>query len=195
MKMKFLSGVMELMLLDKPKKVELIKYLPLFMQKYKELEVIFNSEDKIIQEVLENLKQAFKNNFIFLTNEKGISLFENMIGITPDDSLNLTKRQSLVFFKWNSTIPYTFKWLLSFLTNYYLYTDTATNAILRNNIYELEIEIIKNGDLNQFDFDLYFYLRKVVPANLDFNISKKITSNCDYYLNNLETQIIIEEYK
>lgn len=186
---------MELMLLDKPKKVELIKYLPLFMQKYKELEVIFNSEDKIIQEVLENLKQAFKNNFIFLTNEKGISLFENMIGITPDDSLNLTKRQSLVFFKWNSTIPYTFKWLLSFLTNYYLYTDTATNAILRNNIYELEIEIIKNGDLNQFDFDLYFYLRKVVPANLDFNISKKITSNCDYYLNNLETQIIIEEYK
>lgn len=178
------------MLLDKAKKVELIKYLPFFMQNYKEIQVILNSEDKVIKEEWEHLKQAFRNNFIFLTDETGIVLFEKMMEITPDSSLTLSERQALVYLKWNSTIPYTFRWLEAFLKEYLSGTDAEATPTLENEIYHLEVFLRENEvQIGKLIPKLYEYLRKVIPANLTL-ITKISTKEIDVNFNENSGTII-----
>lgn len=183
------------MLLDKAKKVELIKYLPFFMQNYKEIQVILNSEDKVIKEEWEHLKQAFKNNFIFLTDETGIVLFEKMMEITPDSSLTLSERQALVYLKWNSTIPYTFRWLEAFLKEYLSGTDAEATPTLENEIYHLEVFLRENEvQIGKLIPKLYEYLRKVIPANLTL-ITKISTKEIDVNFNENSGTIIYSHEK
>lgn len=182
------------MLLDKAKTVNLIKYLPVFMQEYKEIKTITACENLIIQDEWVRLKQAFRNNFIFLTDETGIAIFEKMMKIYPPNNATLAERQAVVFTKWNSSLPYTWEWLLEFLENYFSSRDTAATPILYNLIYGLDIELIKEGEFTDFEYALFTYLREVIPANLVLNIINRKEDIGTYYMGNLETQILEEEY-
>lgn len=95
------------MLLDKAKTVNLIKYLLVFMQGYKEIQTITDCENPIIQDEWIRLKQAFRNNFMFLTDKTGIAIFEKIMKIYPPNNATLASRQAVVFTKWNSSLPYT----------------------------------------------------------------------------------------
>lgn len=182
------------MLLDKAKKINLIKYLPAFIRNYIEIKTIMDCENPIVQDELIKLKQAFRNNFIFLTNETGIAIFEKMMKIYPPNKATLTSRQAAVFTKWNSTLPYTWEWLLEFLKNYFSGSDTAATPFLYNLIYELNIELIKESEFTELEYGLYSYLRELIPANLALNIINKKEDTGIYYLGNLEIQIVEEEY-
>lgn len=182
------------MLLDKAKTVNLIKYLPVFMHEYKEIKTITNCEKPIIQDEWLRLKQAFRNNFIFLTDETGIAIFEKMMKIYPPNNATLAERQAAVFTKWNSSLPYTWEWLLEFLENYFSSRDTAATPILYNLIYGLDIELIKEEEFTDFEYALFTYLREVIPANLVLNIINRKEDIGTYYMGNLETQILEEEY-
>lgn len=182
------------MLLDKAKTVNLIKYLPVFMQEYKEIKTITACENPIIQDEWIRLKQAFRNNFIFLTDETGIAVFEKMMKIYPPNNATLAERQAAVFTKWNSSLPYTWEWLLEFLENYFSRSDTAAKPILYHLIYGLDIELIKESEFTDFEYALFTYLREVIPANLVLNIINRKEDIGTYYMGNLETQILEEEY-
>lgn len=182
------------MLLDKVKTVNLIKYLPVFMHEYKEIKTITDCENPIIQDECLRLKQAFRNNFIFLTDETGIAIFEKMMKIYPPSNASLASRQAAVFTKWNSSLPYTWEWLLEFLENYFSNSNTIATPILYNLIYGLDIELVKEEGFTDFEYALFTYLREVIPANLVLNIINIKESSGTYYLGNLETQILEEEY-
>lgn len=182
------------MLLDKAKTVNLIKYLPVFMQEYKEIKTITDCENPIIQDEWIRLKQAFRNNFIFLTDETGIAIFEKMMKIYPSHDATLASRQAVVFTKWNSSLPYTWEWLLEFLENYFSSSDTIAKPTLYHLIYELDIELIKEGKFTELEYALFPYLREVIPANLVLNIINRKEDVGTYYLRNLETQMVEEEY-
>lgn len=182
------------MLLDKAKTVNLIKYLPVFMQEYKEIKTITDCENPIIQDEWIRLKQAFRNNFIFLTDETGIAIFEKMLKIYPPNNATLATRQAAVFTKWNSSLPYTWEWLLDFLENYFSSSSTEAEAILYHLIYGLDIELVKEEEFTELEYALYPYLREVIPANLVLNIINRKEDTGTYYLGNLETQILEEEY-
>lgn len=182
------------MLLDNSKKVELIKYLPLFMQMYKEIQAIMGSENPIVQDEWDKLKQAFKNNFMFLTDIKGISMFEEMMDIYPIVGSTLSDRQIAVYTKWNTSLPYTWEWLLEFLGNYFSNSTTTWNALLRHLVYELDIELIKNVEFGALEYALYPYLRGAIPANLVLNLINSKEESGTYYLCPFEIQMIEEEY-
>ena len=182
------------MLLDKAKTVNLIKYLPVFMQEYKEIKTIVSCENPIIQDEWARLKQAFRNNFIFLTDIQGIAIFEKMMKIYPPNNATLVSRQAAVFTKWNSSLPYTWEWLLEFLENYFSSSDATAKPTLYHLIYGLDIELIKEGEFTELEYVLFPYLREVIPANLVLNIINRKEDIGTYYLGNLETQILEEEY-
>ena len=182
------------MLLDKAKTVSLIKYLPFFMQQYKEMKVITECENLILQDEWLRLKQAFRNGFIFLTDEGGIALFEKMMKIYPADNTSLVSRQTAVFTKWNSSLPYTWEWLLEFLKNYFSSSETMANPLLYHLTYGIEIELIKEEAFAELEYALYPYLRELIPANLTLDIINKKEDTGSYYLGNLEIQALEEEY-
>lgn len=161
---------MEIMLLDNPKKVDLLKYLPFFIQNYKEIDAIMKAENIILQNEWEYLKQAFKNNFIFLTDAYGISLFEKMMKIYPKGSDTLEERQVKVYTKWNTTLPYTWRWLEEYLKAYFLNTSTEAIPILFNDEYRLDIRLSSKEWFGEYEYKLFDELRILIPANLILNI-------------------------
>ena len=93
--------------------VNLIGYLPPFIQEYMEIRKIMQAENPEFQFV-EDESEIIKNNqFIQTCNLTGISKFESLIGIIPSSDDTLESRINRVLVRWNDTVPYTWKTLLN----------------------------------------------------------------------------------
>ena len=191
--MKYLYGaVVYMSLFDPHLTKKLIKYLPQFIQEYKEIQAIMGIEQPYIETEWNDLTQAFSNNFMFLTNEYGVSLFERMMGISPKPTDTLIDRQQAVYIKWNSTRPYTWNWLLDFLEKYYRNSDTKATPILENDIYLLWIELSTNY-MNEKDYELFKTLIKIIPANLGLSPKQTDHKNLNLYIGAYRTLFTVRE--
>ena len=122
------------------REVDLVSYLPPFMQSYKEPVAALESENAEFNVVWTAVDRCLRNRFISTADEYGISRFEKMLKIYPTADDNLESRRARVQSKWFNTIPYTWKVLLQkmiilcgdsnfeikhdFKTGYTLYIDT-----------------------------------------------------------------------
>ena len=147
--------------------VDLIKYLPLFVAEYEEIQEITQSENPEFRLAIKKVSQAKENQFIISADEEGISRFERLLGIRPKDKTNLEDRRREILARWNDVSVYTYKGLILRLNqllgvgNYEIYPKFDD--------YELEIGFKINKNL---DYDYYAgYLRKIIPANLDLLMS------------------------
>lgn len=161
------------------KDVDLYKNLPDFMQEYKEIKAIFDIENIDLTKQWNEIKRAFDNGFIFSTDTYGISLFEKMMNIYPKTKDTLKDRQLRVYIKWNSTLPYTWRWLEEFLITYYQNVETKAIPILFNDKYELDIRLEKQKEFNDFDYRIYKELRPMIPANLGLRVVNVIPTKAE----------------
>ena len=122
------------------REVDLVSYLPPFMQSYKEPVAALEAENPEFSLMWSATDRCLRNRFISTADEYGISRFEKMLKIYPTADDTLESRRSRVQSKWFSTIPYTWKVLLQkllvlcgdsdfevtgdFKTGYTLYIDT-----------------------------------------------------------------------
>lgn len=161
------------------KDVDLYKNLPDFMQEYKEIKAIFDIENIDLTKQWNEIKRAFDNGFIFSTDTYGISLFEKMMNIYPKTKDTLKDRQLRVYIKWNSTLPYTWRWLEEFLVSYYKNVETKAKPVLFNDDYMLHIRLEKKQEFNDFDYNVYKELRATIPANLDLKVINVIPTKAE----------------
>ena len=122
------------------REVDLVSYLPPFMQSYKEPVAALEAENPEFSLMWSATDRCLRNRFISTADEYGISRFEKMLKIYPTADDTLESRRSRVQSKWFNTIPYTWKALLQkllvlcgdsdfevtgdFKTGYTLYIDT-----------------------------------------------------------------------
>lgn len=122
------------------REVDLVSYLPPFMQSYKEPVAALEAENPEFSLMWSATDRCLRNRFISTADEYGISRFEKMLKIYPTADDTLESRRSRVKSKWFNTIPYTWKVLLQkllvlcgdsdfevtgdFKTGYTLYIDT-----------------------------------------------------------------------
>lgn len=134
------------------REVDLVSYLPPFMQSYKEPVAALEAENPEFSLMWSATDRCLRNRFISTADEYGISRFEKMLKIYPTADDTLESRRSKVQSKWFNTIPYTWKMLLQkllvlcgdsdfevtgdFKTGYTLYIDT--NLELYGQVEELE---------------------------------------------------------
>jgi len=98
------------------REVDLVSYLPQFMQSYNEPVATLEAENPEFDLVWTATDKVLKNRFIATADEYGISRYEKMLGIYPSSEDTLESRRSRVQSKWFNTIPYTWKILLQKLT-------------------------------------------------------------------------------
>lgn len=94
------------------REVELVSYLPEFMQSYKEPVAALDAQNPEFQIIWNAVDKTLCNQFISTADEYGISRFEKILGIYPSDVDTLESRRSRVQSKWFNKIPYTIRVLL-----------------------------------------------------------------------------------
>ena len=90
------------------RKINILEYLPEFMQKYLQLQLICYAENIIFQEALNEIEIINDNQFILTANSNGLKRFEKMLGIVASNNESLESRRTKILLKWNDKIPYTY---------------------------------------------------------------------------------------
>lgn len=98
------------------REVDLVSYLPEFMQTYEEPVAALEAENPEFDIVWKAVDRVLYNRFISTADEYGISRFEKMLNINPSVEDTLESRRVRVQARWFNTVPHTWKALLQKLT-------------------------------------------------------------------------------
>jgi hypothetical protein len=144
------------------REINLIDYLPPFLQGYREMQAIMTAENPEFQAVSDEGQVVLDNTFILHCNEDGIARFERMLGIYPLPSDPLEARQSRVLTRWNDVVPYTLKSFLSKLAS--LQRNNNIQLTIYNDQYKIKVvtHLEKQGQQD----DLAYLFKTVLPCNL-----------------------------
>lgn len=145
--------------------VNLLSYLPQFMQDYREIRNIMSSEEPELRLLWELLRKVFNNQFIQSCDEDGINKFEEMLELHRYENDTLEIRIFRVLTYWNDQIPYTWRVLVNRMDQ----LCGVGNYELRPNFNAYELGITtKFDDAKKYD-ELNNMLKTILPANLGFN--------------------------
>ena len=81
------------------RKINILEYLPEFMQKYLQLQLICYAENIIFQEALNEIEIINDNQFILTANSNGLKRFEKMLGIVASNNESLESRRTKILLK------------------------------------------------------------------------------------------------
>lgn len=143
------------------RKVDLWQYLPGFLRRYRELNKLLEAEQPEFQGVVDNCEMTLHNLFILTADSNGLSRFEELLKIYPQDGDSLDSRRARVMIKWVDLIPYTTRTLKDKIAN--IQGNTNIEVYI-SNPYELTIitRLEKHGQVD----NLAFLLKAVLPCNL-----------------------------
>nr|DAW24383.1 MAG TPA: tail protein [Caudoviricetes sp.] len=143
--------------------VDLVSYLPPFMQTYKEPVAALEAENPEFQIIWKATDRVLYNRFISTADEYGISRFEKMLGIHPTSEDTLESRRSRVQSKWFNKIPYTMRVLLQKLTVLCGNTDfSLTHDFKVGYTLTLETDLELYGQVEELEY----IINSMIPENI-----------------------------
>ena len=149
--------------------IELIQYLPEFLQEITEYQQLFRAENPEFALLYEMADALLNNGFIKTADLQGLKRWEKLLG-TSTAGQDMEERRAAVLGKWNRSLPYT-------ITRLYEYLDilaerTAYHIGLFPSEYRLELitEDLPAGTLRAMR-DL---VQVMLPANLLFLLTDRI---------------------
>ncbi len=155
------------------REINLIEYLPKFLQKYKELKIIQNTVNPEVENLFLEAEKVLNNQFILTCDEDGIENFENLLNIRhyKDEDLEVRRRRVLV--KWNDDIPYTYEIFLSKLKNICGENNYNVKPLFQNYEIDIDVYLPNKGQVT----DLNNMLDSVLPANIKCNAKNTLPLN------------------
>ena len=91
--------------------INLRELLPLYLQQYKELAEIMDTETPEFRLLESRHNQLVNNRYISTCDEDGIARYEKILGITPKGDDTLEDRIFRCLMKWNTALPYNYAFL------------------------------------------------------------------------------------
>lgn len=156
------------------REVDLVSYLPTFMQPYKEPVAALDAEIPEFEIIWKATDQVLKNHFISTADEYGVSRFEKLLGIYPTDNDTLESRRSRVQSKWFSRLPYTLRVLLQKLTVLCGSTDFKLNHDFTvGYTLTLETDLELYGQVEELEY----IINTMVPENIAVDSRNSIPCN------------------
>ena len=92
--------------------VDLVSYLPPFLQEYKEINATLTAENPEFSLIWSAKEQILYNCFIATADANGIARYEKILGIYPSPEDTLESRRSRVQVQRTNLIPYTLRSLI-----------------------------------------------------------------------------------
>lgn len=141
---------------------QLIEYLPPFVQGYKEIKAIMNTEQVSAEKSWTDAENVLADQFVQDATENGVSRYEKLLGITPKATYTLDERKFNILARMNEKLPYTMKSL-----------ETALSSLCGENGYVLKLDtdkyemIVKLALSNENNVEaVKNLLYKMIPANI-----------------------------
>lgn len=155
------------------REVDLVSYLPPFLQEYKEQKNTLMAENLEFSIVWGAVDSVMKNEFIETADEYGISRFEKMLGILPYAEDALESRRVRVQSRWFTSIPYTMKAVLAKLA--ILCGEDGVMVESDMNHYTLIVKLtLQNKGLKT---EIEKLLDRVMPGNMFFKVTLIYNTN------------------
>ena len=155
--------------------IKLIKYLPLFIQEYEEMQKIMTAENPEFQLLADTSEEIKNDGFISTCGLYGIARFERMLGITPNDYDTLEARRRRVLARWNNQLPYTWRVLLEKLSA--LCGEGNFDAELEGYVFTLVTRLSLSSQIDE----LNHLLNTILPANIQVNSVNELTDSIDLH--------------
>ncbi len=145
------------------REVDLIGYLPEYLQNYTELKATFGVEEPELEGLFDELEVIRKNQFINDCDEVGVARFESLlrVKVSKSDTLEVRKGRALV--KWMQDIPYTYETLKGQLDG--LCGADGYEIKLINQAYYIDLKISLRK--KEFYNEVVELLKRVVPCNIE----------------------------
>ncbi|EJF33710.1 hypothetical protein JC2156_04200 [Weissella koreensis KCTC 3621] len=145
-----------------PRLIRLIDLMPTYYDEVLEMNTILSVEQPILDELEVVMEEQAANQFVMTADEKGIGVWETLVGIKSDNSMDLESRRynvlALILPANRITIRYLRKLLTSLNINANLTVD-GPNFKVNVDFYSTDMGASKR---------LTSLLRALLPANLSF---------------------------
>lgn len=171
------------------RQVDLVSYLPPYLQNYREQVAALAAEDPEFLLVWDAANGILYNHFISTANEYGISRYEKILGIRPTEDDNLESRRSRVQVQWVNLIPYTIRTFIQKLKVLCGDTPYVVSGNFRKN-YELSV-VTQLENVGQVD-ELNNLFQGILPMNLVINSRNEIpvkANNSIFFSGRLTTHV------
>lgn len=144
------------------REVDLLSYLPPFLQEFKENRATLEAENPEFVLVWNGADRVLKNEFIETADEAGISRFESILNITPSGTDTLESRRRRVQIRWFNKIPYTLRAFLEKLAVICGDSDfTVTKGFLNYRI-DITTHLEWTGQADELDR----LIQEMMPCNM-----------------------------
>lgn len=129
------------------------------------------AEQGQVTKLFDETIRGMANQYVMTADATGIAVFENMLGIATDMSIDLETRRVNVLASMMNHPPYTFKFLKFLLEKFAGRVELAQYP----NDFKLVVRtwLEKLGQVDQLDY----LLNTIVPANLIIDSTNEITAN------------------
>lgn len=142
----------------------LMDYLPDYYDGVYEMQAIMHAQGEVLDKAESEQFRLLLNQFVTQTDAKGISVFEDQVGIKPAPSDDLVTRQNKVLMRLLPPRPITISYLRDLFAT--LKIPATITVIQRNAIVEAKSAEIDSSQIENIKYLLNIYL----PANMIYEI-------------------------
>lgn len=156
------------------REVDLVSYLPEFMQGYKEPVAALKAEDPEFTIVWKGTDKILYNHFISTADEYGIQRFEKLLNISPSDEDTLESRRSRCQSKWFNRVPYSMR---VFLQKLMVLCDNTDFTVTDNFTEGYTLTVGTNLELYGQVEELEHIINTMLPENIVIESHNSIPCN------------------
>lgn len=146
---------------------KMLDYLPPFVQNFKEMVAIMNTEQPEFELAWKNAENTLDDQFVTTATINGIKRWEKIYNIVPKGTDTLDERRFVILSKMNEQPPYTMAALENVLTA--LCGEDGYTLFMNYNEYEMTVKLAVDNEKN-FEAVVEL-LDKILPANIVRKVS------------------------
>lgn len=144
----------------------LMNYLPDYYNDVYEMQAIMNAQGDVLDKAEGEQFRLLLNQFVTQTDAKGISVFEDQVGIKPAPNDDLETRQNKVLMRLLPPRPITIWYLRDLFATLKIPVTITVERAKRNAIVEAKNAEIEGKQIENVRYLLNIYL----PANMSYEI-------------------------
>lgn len=144
----------------------LMDYLPEYYSGVYEMQAIMHAQEEVLDKAESEQFRLLLNQFVTQTDAKGISVFEDQVGIKPAPSDDLVTRQNKVLMRLLPPRPITIGYLRDLFATLKIPATITVEHNKRDAIVEAKSTEIDSSQIDNIKYLLNIYL----PANMIYEI-------------------------